>query len=79
MLGVHADLAARRCCRNGSDIDHPEECVMKFLFTVAALGFVSATQVAAQSIAVQAPDEHFRAVVTGDSLVGPGVGINNPL
>ena len=52
---------------------------MKVLITLAALGVVSATRGDAQSLTAQLTGEVHHAVVTGDTRVGPNVGINNPL
>ncbi|HYW49352.1 MAG TPA: trypsin-like serine protease [Gemmatimonadaceae bacterium] len=52
---------------------------MKVLITLAALGVVSATRGDAQGLTARATGEHYNTVVTGDTLVGPNVGINNPL
>ncbi len=52
---------------------------MKVLVTLAAIGTVCTAQLGAQGLFQQAPETHYNTVVTGDSLVGPGVGVNNPL
>jgi secreted trypsin-like serine protease len=52
---------------------------MKGLVTVLALGALAASNANAQATFAYANGEHHSVVVTGDTLVGPNVGINNPI
>jgi V8-like Glu-specific endopeptidase len=52
---------------------------MKGLVALVALGAVVASTANAQATFVRADGEHHHTVVTGDTLVGPGVGIDNPI
>ena len=53
---------------------------MRSRFTAATIaGLALAPALSAQATFMQMPDTAAHTVVVGDSLVGPGVGINNPL
>jgi secreted trypsin-like serine protease len=58
---------------------HPEDPVMKVLVSIAALGLGLSTAANAQATFATLRNPVQSLVVVGDSLVGPGVGIDNPL